>query len=51
MESKYFKTQELVDKEVYELIGDNAVNLLDERLIETIDAVREILDVPLICND
>ena len=51
MESKYFSTQELVDKETYELLGDDAIKLIDERLIETIDAAREILDVPLICNN
>lgn len=51
MESKYFTTQELVDEEVYSLLGDNAIKLIDDRLIETIDAVREILGVPLICNN
>lgn len=51
MESKYFTTQELVDEEVYSLLGDNAIKLIDDRLIKTIDAVREILGVPLICNN
>ena len=51
MVSKYFTTQELVDEEVYSLLGDNAIKLIDDRLIETIDAVREILGVPLICNN
>ncbi len=51
MESKYFSTQELVDKEVYELLGDDAIKLIDPNLLEVIDVIREILGVPLICND
>lgn len=49
--SKYFSTQELVDEETYNLLEDYAIKLLDERLIKTIDSIREILDVPLICNN
>ena len=49
--SKYFKTQELVDKETYNLLGENAIKLIDTDLIKTIDAIREILNVPLICNN
>ena len=51
MESKYFLVEELVDEEVYSILGDNAIRLLDNRLIETIDKIREILGVPLICNN
>lgn len=51
MESKYFSIQELVDEEVYNLLEDDAYKLFDDRLIETIDSVRDILDVPLICNN
>lgn len=51
MESKYFETKELVDQEVYSLLGENAIKLIDSRLIETIDAIREILGVSLICNN
>ena len=51
MESKYFEIQELVDEDVYNLLGDEAFKLIDDRLIETIDSIREILDVPLICNN
>ena len=49
--SKYFKTQELVDRETYNLLGENAIKLIDQNLIKTIDAIREILNVPLICNN
>lgn len=51
MESKYFSTRELVDEEVYSILGDNAIKLIDDKLIETIDVIREILNVPLICNN
>lgn len=51
MESKYFEIQELVDEEVYNLLEEDAYKLFDERLLKTIDAVREILDVPLTCNN
>lgn len=51
MVSKYFTTQELVDQETYELLGDDAIKLMDPDLIKTIDAVREILNVALICNN
>lgn len=49
--SKYFTVEELVDEETYDLLGDQAIKLIDERLIKTIDSVREILGVPLICNN
>ena len=51
MESKYFKPYELVDRDVYKLLEDDSIKLIDPRLIETIDAVREILDASLICNN
>lgn len=49
--SKYFKAYELVDKDVYTLLGDDSYKLIDPRLLETIDKAREILGVPLICNN
>lgn len=51
MESRYFEIQELVDEEVYNLLEEDAYKLFDERLLKTIDVVREILDVPLTCNN
>lgn len=51
MESKYFTIEELVDEDTYNLLEDEAYKLFDPRLLETIDAIREILDVPLICNN
>lgn len=49
--SKYFELQELVSPEIYEVLEDDAWRVIDPQLIETIDKVREILNVPLICNN
>ena len=49
--SKYFEIQELVSPEIYEILEDDAWKVIDPQLIETIDKVREILNVPLICNN
>ena len=49
--TKHFNTEELVSKQVYDVIGDDAIKLFDPKALETLEAVREILDVPLICNN
>lgn len=49
--NKYFTVEELVSKEVYELLGDEAIKLFDPKAIEVLEDVREILNVPLICNN
>ena len=49
--NKYFNVDELVSKEVYELLGDNAIKLIDTRLLKVIEEIRELLGVPLICNN
>ena len=48
---KYFKVYELVDKTVYTNYKDNSVRFLDNRLLITLDVIREILGVPLVIND
>lgn len=48
---KHFKVYEIVSKSVYDKYGENALKFFDARLIELIDIVREILNVPLVCND
>ena len=40
MKSKYFKLEELVDKKTFEEIGEKAWELIDPRLIESIDAIK-----------
>ena len=49
--TKHFNTEELVSKQVYDVIGDDAIKLFDPKALEMLEAVREIVDVPLICND
>lgn len=49
--SKYFDIKELVSKKVYEQYGESAIKFIDSRLLETIDIIREILGVPLTCNN
>lgn len=49
--NKYFAVEELVSKEVYELLGDEAIKLFDPKALEVLEDVREILAVPLICNN
>lgn len=46
---KYFKLYELLPPEIYKNEYEGW-KLLDERLLETIDVVREIINKPLICN-
>lgn len=49
--TKHFNTEELVSKQVYDIIGDDAVKLFDPKALETLEVIREILNVPLICNN
>jgi hypothetical protein len=45
-----FKTAEFFDKETYELLGDQAMKLLDIRLKMTIDRIRKELGYFMIIN-
>lgn len=49
--AKYFDIRELVPEAVYEARGEKAWQLIDPRLIENADALREKLNVPLTCNN
>jgi hypothetical protein len=49
--TKHFNTEELVSKQVYDVIGDDAIKLFDPKVLESLEAIREILNVPLICNN
>ena len=46
---KYFKLTELVSRKIYEKRGDMAFGLFDDRLLETLDQLREQFG-PLTCN-
>lgn len=52
MKSNYFKVKELVCKHVYNKYGEDAAMFLDDKLIETLNVIREkILKAPMIVND
>ena len=52
MKSDYFSVKELVCKHVYDRYGDRAAMFLDNKLIETINTVREkILRAPMTVNN
>jgi len=48
---EHFKTVEFFDKETYELLGDQAMKLLDIRLKLTIDMIRKELGYPMVINN
>lgn len=48
---KYFKPYEIVSKTVYTIYKDESIKFMDNRLLETLDVIREILGVPLVIND
>lgn len=49
--TKHFSTEELVSKQVFDVIGDDAIKLFDPIALKMLEAVREIVNVPLICNN
>lgn len=48
---KYFKVKELVSSDIYKQYGEDAIKFLGPKALEALDNVREILGVPLICNN
>lgn len=48
---KYFQVKELVSSNIYKQYGDGAIKFLDPKALEALENVREILGVPLICNN
>ena len=52
MKSPYFSVKELVCKHVYERYGEGATMFLDDKLIETLNVIREqILCAPMTVNN
>lgn len=49
--NKYFNIEELVSSKCYEQYGDDSIKFLDKIALEALENVREILDIPLICNN
>ena len=48
---KHFKIYELVDPVTYEIRGEKAWELLDDRALKTLDAIRDYFGVPITVND
>jgi hypothetical protein len=51
MNTKYFGIKELVSKKIYDIYGDMSIYFLDETALKVLDNIREILGVPLVCNN
>lgn len=51
MNSKHFTIKELVPRKTYEEYGNEAWKLLDKKAVDTIDFIREKLDLPITVND
>ena len=49
--NKYFQVKELVSSNIYKEYGDDAIKFLDPKALKALENVREILGVPLICNN
>lgn len=49
--NKYFQLKELVSSQVYSKYGDDAIKFLDPIAVKVLENIREILGVPLICNN
>lgn len=49
--NKYFDLKELVPRDVYEEYGEESIKFLDPLMIHALENVREILGVPLVCNN
>lgn len=49
--NKYFDLEELVPKETFEKYKDNALKFLNPIALIALENVREILNVPLTCNN
>lgn len=48
---KYFKSYELLPPDIYENVGDNGLYLIDDRILYTLDAVREFFNSTVTVNN
>lgn len=48
---KYFKAFELVDKDTYEKMGEEALSLFTPASLQALDDLREFFGCPIIIND
>lgn len=47
----YFKPQELVDRDTYNLLGDDSLKLFDQHILRCLDNFRHHLDQSITIND
>ena len=48
---KYFSVKELVDKKTYDELGEASIDLISPKLIETIETLRELLNMNMVINN
>lgn len=48
---KHFRVEELVPKHIFQKRGDKALELIDDRVLITIDTLRELLGKPITINN
>ena len=51
MISKHFDLREFVTPEAYTALGDNAIWLIDHRLVDVVEALRDHFQAPIIINN
>lgn len=48
--TNYFSVEEFIPQHIYEQRGDAALELMNPKIIQATNALRELADVPLSCN-
>ena len=48
---KHFHAYELLPNDLYALHGDNGLYLIDDRILSTLDQIREFVDSPITVNN
>ena len=51
MISANFKIQEFVPKEIYDVYGDRSIMFIDKRIIDIVQALRDISGRPIVINN
>lgn len=51
MNSKYFIVQEFINPTTYERLGDDSINLIDSKLIDIAEFIREDIGLPITINN
>jgi hypothetical protein len=49
--AKNFILQEFIDPEIYQLMGDKSIELIDTRIIDIAQAIRDHFNLPCIINN